>query len=136
MFFAATTGIHVTMTDKLKHDAIKELFNSKPFTSLIAEGTVSVHGNSNGTVFGSRRDGANFEITDYTADRGRVLIEQILFRCTPERPLLDMDITVNGQDFCLSLSGPSVSDGHSWSVVSREVVKQEGRREITARVDL
>lgn len=43
------------MNEHPKNEAIKALFNSSPFSSLIVEDTVSIHGNSNGTVFGSRR---------------------------------------------------------------------------------
>ncbi|MFM0356726.1 hypothetical protein PQR12_24800 [Paraburkholderia nemoris] len=116
--------------------AVKVLFTSKPFASMITEGVTSIHGNSNDTVFGSRRNGENFSIPDYTATQGRMLLEPVLGRSTLDRPLLETDVNVNGQGFCLSLIGPPASEGYCWSVVRRDGVKEEGHLDISASIDL
>lgn len=119
-----------------KKKAVKVLFTSKPFSSMINEGVTGIHGNSNGTVFGSRRNGENFPIPDYTVTQGRMMLEQVLGRSTFDRPLLEADVNVSGQGFCLSLIGPPASDSYCWSVVRRDGVKEEGQLDVSASIDL
>jgi hypothetical protein len=125
------------MTEQINlNESIRTVFSQYPFTLLIAEGITSLHGNSNGTVFGSRQGGDNFSVSDASVDEGRALLEKILGQTSQARPILEVDIEVNGQGFCLSLIGPPATAGYTWSVVQRARVHEEGRAEITARVDL
>lgn len=116
--------------------AVRALFMQPPFSQLVGEGMMAMYGNSNGTVFGTYRDGSRLKFDGFNADQGRAMLEPVVGPCTREQSNLQMDVEVNGVGFCLTLMGPPSSDGYTWAVVQRESVVPDGQHDIAARVDL
>ena len=118
-----------------KDDAIRQLFNTMPFSMLINQGLEGIHGNQDGKIFGSWSSGDNFEIKDYTLSQCLVLIQAVFDHDSRSNPL-EMDVSVSGRNFCITSISHPIIIGNSWSVVLRDVVSPKVHKEISTTVEL
>lgn len=118
--------------------AVRQAFQSSPLNRMISDNLTALHGNSNGTTFVHDGDGGSICLDESgeLVKAGTALLEAVMGRCTPQNALLIADVSVNGIGFCLSMTGPPVSEATSWSVTLREDVNSADRKEISAAVNV
>ncbi|MRW89544.1 hypothetical protein GJ699_06060 [Duganella sp. FT80W] len=116
--------------------ALKAAFTAEPISKMVVDQLESLSGNSNGTTFAQGASGKSVCLDDSTRllHEGLKQLESVMGQCTRSQSILEMDVSVNGIDYCLSMTGPPTTDGPSWTVTLRNTVDSSAQRPIAASV--
>lgn len=118
--------------------AVRAAFQSSPLNKMITDDLDSLSGNPNGTTFARDLSGESvcLDRTGQMVDEGARLLAAVLGSYTPTNFLLEMDVSVNGREFCLTMTGPPTTKASAWTVARRGNTDSQAHRAISVQVEL